>query len=615
MEHFLINSSVCLFVLWLFYKLALENTSWHRFKRWYLLGSIVISISIPFFVVKTTIIPIEATPIMEFANSPVVTEIIEKDQFQLSWPFLFLLIYVIGVIVMLWRFIKNLQAFRILSDDQLNSYGTYQLVLRHAMTVPHSFVNRIFVSKSQYKQHLIPDIVLDHEKAHLDQKHSFDILLIELLLIVFWFNPILYLIRYSIKLNHEFLADQAVLKSGIHTTEYQETLLNYTQYSHSTALANTFNFPLIKKRFHIMKTRTSRTNLLLRSLILIPILAILIISCGQEVTQFQEIEEVVEGKETNQKVIIVDANTTDGYLEIDGEDYFYKITEDRIDIYNKYGELQDFESQGYKVSKEEIIEIEEVVEGSLNVTALEYIEENKEDLNYYLREDQITADIAIKIIKDLGQNGVEISPDHNGLMSIKIKETEQNKNLLPPPPPPAPEYEDLVKYNTWSRQINAQNKLAEESGNNEYAIVKLKDVKKFKVIYDALTTSQKKNAEPWPNFPPPPPPSKGIKQTASVKNGSWEEVEKYLKQNNTERPPQMIGDAFQVMNLNRYTLKYQFDGKSIDAGKAREILIDKGQRGVYLDTIAGEPTMIIQSKFLNTGPALPTQNPLAGDGC
>lgn len=513
MEHFLINSSACLFVLWLTYKLLLENTSWHRFKRWFLLCAIIVSLIIPFIVVETVIIPIKNTPMLEFTNIPIDADLLNQpEEFTINWDYVLLLVYIIGAVIMLWRFVKNLNAFRIQNEDTLESYGKYELILRRVFTVPHSFLRRIFVSKEEYEKGQIPLVVMEHEKAHLDQQHSLDILLIEILLVLFWFNPLLYILRYSIKLNHEFLADQAVIQQGNPVNDYQKTLLHYTQQSHSTALANTFNFPIIKKRFQIMKTQTSNTSLVLRSLALIPVLTLLIISCGKEETQIQEVEDVIEVVKGNQKQIVVDGSTPNGNITIQGEPYYYNIKDDKVEIYDKYGTLQDFESQGYEVFAviEEVIEVlENVTEDNIAeynelakkhkaymeeqkqlivwqdetlrmqlifnsmdenqkvaaeswpytgnhygieytdgqvppppppapASALNYINENKNELNFYLREDQISAETAINIIEKYGQSGVEISPDSKGVMSIKIKETENNKGLLPPPPPPAP---------------------------------------------------------------------------------------------------------------------------------------------------------------------------------
>lgn len=510
MEHFLLNSTACLFVLWLTYKLLLENTSWHRFKRYYLICAVLIALVIPFIVVETVVIPVPAMPEITFNEMPamVTTTAMETAPDPFDWSIVIIAIYGIGVLIMLWRFIKNLRTFSIQVEDEITNYKQYQLILREVMTVPHSFLKRIFVSKKEYQKNLIPAAVLQHEKAHLDQKHSLDILFIEFLLILFWFNPLLYLIRYSIKLNHEFLADRAVINLGINTVEYQETLLHYTQQSHSAALANTFNFPIIKKRFQIMKTHTSQTSLLLRSLALVPVLALLIISCGKEETQLKEVEEIIEVVEGNQKQIIVDGSTPNGNITIQGESYLYNIKNNQVEIYDKFGTLQDFESQGYEVLTitEDVVEViedltqkdideynhlartyQELIKNEKRVvffdedtrrmqliyfsmndkqraqnepwpyllwgndiksgeippppppmSALEYIKAHKDELNYYLREDQIPADVAMKIIKDVGQNEVEISPDSKGVMSIKIKETEDNKGILPPPPPPAP---------------------------------------------------------------------------------------------------------------------------------------------------------------------------------
>ncbi|MDP5077468.1 MAG: peptidase M56, partial [Nonlabens sp.] len=205
MEHFLINSSVCLFVLWLVYKLLLENTSWHVFKRVYLLGAIIISVVIPFLVVKTVFVPVQELPVLEFQNSmavPQVTHVTAETGFAIDWVYVALGLYLLGVCIMLFRFTKNLLAFKIQKNDVVSNYASYLLILRGEVTVPHSFWNRIFVSKKQYEQDLIPTVVLEHEKTHLDQKHSLDVLFVELLLVLFWFNPVLYMLRYAIKLNH-----------------------------------------------------------------------------------------------------------------------------------------------------------------------------------------------------------------------------------------------------------------------------------------------------------------------------------------------------------------------------------------------------------------------------
>jgi len=151
--------------------------------------------------------------------------------------------------------------------------------------VPHTFFNYIFFNKNRFESDEIPKEVVLHETTHANEKHSFDILLIEILCIVFWFNPLLYFLRHSVKLNHEFLADRSVLKQGANTTQYQKTLLAYSSNAASPQLANAINYSFIKKRFKVMQTHTSKKGALIRGLLMIPILTLTIYG-------FSEREEV-----------------------------------------------------------------------------------------------------------------------------------------------------------------------------------------------------------------------------------------------------------------------------------------------------------------------------------
>jgi hypothetical protein len=143
-----------------------------------------------------------------------------------------------------------------------------------------------------------------HEQTHAKQKHALDILFIEMLQIVFWFNPLLYFIKKDIKLNHEFLADQAVINTGFNTKTYQQLLLAYSSNATDNPLANAINFSLIKKRFTVMKTKTSKTALWLRSLILLPLLVITLYSFSEKIIIEKEIKSsiVIQQKATPEQI-------------------------------------------------------------------------------------------------------------------------------------------------------------------------------------------------------------------------------------------------------------------------------------------------------------------------
>ena len=277
METYLLKSGACLIILYSFYKLFLERENMHVFKRYYLLGSLVLAFIIP-LVVFTNYIPASTSSIPTVLSGDTV--ITWEEQKAFNYPIVILgSIYGLGVLFFTFLFGKNLRSmlFRIKKNPKVKNDNTTNVLLRDSV-VPHTFFSYIFLQKQKFEANEIPEEVLLHEVAHAQQKHSIDVVLIELLRIVFWFNPILYFVMRSIKLNHEFLADQAVLKEGIPTPVYQNILLAFSSSAPSPQLANSINYSFIKKRFTVMKTQTSKKAIWLRSLLIIPLLSLLLFS-------------------------------------------------------------------------------------------------------------------------------------------------------------------------------------------------------------------------------------------------------------------------------------------------------------------------------------------------
>ncbi|MGB5420448.1 M56 family metallopeptidase [Algibacter sp.] len=276
---FLLKSSACLAAFMLFYKLCLEKTSAHTFKRFYLIGALIISIGIP-FITFTEYVEAQAT---NFATNQdfnlTILEASENNSLLEFLPFILWSIYVLGMVIFLFRFIKNLlELFQKIKSNPSHRNQKFINVLLQDLILPHTFFNYIFLNKKDYENNLIPAEVILHEQAHANQKHALDILFIEMLQVVFWFHPLFYFLKKDIKLNHEFLADQTVINSGFNTKKYQQLLLAFSSNAADIPMANAINYSLIKKRFTVMKTKTSKTVIWFRSLILLPLLAILIFS-------------------------------------------------------------------------------------------------------------------------------------------------------------------------------------------------------------------------------------------------------------------------------------------------------------------------------------------------
>ncbi len=286
MTDFLIKSTIPLTTLLLVYFLLLEKEKMHEFNRFYLLFSLVFSFAIPFITIE--IIEEITKPIVQ--NTPIETiqgnsvAFVEKTNYL---PIILWSIY--GIITSLFaiRFIRNL--LKIISKINSNTridYKNATLVLLKEEVLPHTFLNYIFINKTDYNYQKIEAELFSHELTHVTQKHSFDILFIEILKTVFWFNPIFIFYKKAIQLNHEFLADEKVVNSYNNIPFYQNLLLSKANENQPLYLASNLNYLLTKKRLIMMTKTTSTARAFLKKGILIPLLAVLVFSlCTKVVAQ------------------------------------------------------------------------------------------------------------------------------------------------------------------------------------------------------------------------------------------------------------------------------------------------------------------------------------------
>jgi len=321
----------------MFYKLLLEKENMHHFKRFYLLGAIILAIGIPLMTFTYYVEPSQEI-IQDITLESTTTNL--EEQFNYL-PIILWSIYSIGLFLFGFKFIRNLYtlSYKIKRNPKRKINNITNVLLQDLIT-PHTFFNYIFFNKNEYEAHEIPQEVLWHEETHATQKHSIDVVLIEALQVIFWFNPLLYTIKHLIKLNHEFLADQAVLRKGIKTTAYQQTLLAFSSNATQPQLANAINYSLIKKRFTVMKTQTTKRAIWIRSLVLLPLLAI---------TLFSFSEKVIIEKESDLKT---DSITNNVLLPIAQE----KATKSQVKEYNKLAKKYNEMSQDDMIIKSKEIE-------------------------------------------------------------------------------------------------------------------------------------------------------------------------------------------------------------------------------------------------------------------
>ena len=310
MTHFLITTTVCLLVFLAFYHLVLEREKTHRFNRFYLLITLILSLVIPFVTYKIIeIIPVqssEPTFIPQFENLP-TTAIVEKVNYI---PIILWSLYGIITALFMLRFVKNI--WKLIQKSKSNATVNYKnatLVLVEEKTLPHSFLNYIFINSDDYINQTIEDELYTHELVHVAQKHTLDILFIELLKCIFWFNPLLYFYKKAIQLNHEFLADEKVVTSYNNVTFYQNLLLQKSSNVQTIYLASNLNYLVTKKRLIMMTKKTSKSLAIVKKIAIVPILSGLVyFFCVEIVAQEQNNPVSVKKKNKVEQNSVVSEN-------------------------------------------------------------------------------------------------------------------------------------------------------------------------------------------------------------------------------------------------------------------------------------------------------------------
>ncbi|NRD19222.1 M56 family metallopeptidase [Winogradskyella eckloniae] len=304
METYLLKFSACLVVLWFAYVLFLERQNMHKVKRFYLLATFLLALIIPNLTITEYVEPVitnfETEPFYIPSEIDVLPPLEDASIFTVENILWF--IYSIGAVLFALRFAINLLNMkRRISRNKTISKHTFIYVLLNEDFIPHSFFRYIFFNKERYETQSIPDEVLLHEETHARQLHSIDIILIEVFQIVFWFHPLIYILKHHVKLNHEFLADQAVLKQGSDAKTYQNILLQFSSNTHNHQLSSAINYSSIKKRFTVMKTQTSKTRIWLSTILILPLIAVLFYSFAEK--------EYVEKEFTETSAVLLDQNS------------------------------------------------------------------------------------------------------------------------------------------------------------------------------------------------------------------------------------------------------------------------------------------------------------------
>ena len=267
----LLKSAVWLTGFALVYLLLLRNERYFQLNRFFLLTGIVASLLFPFYTFHyNVVVPSSLT---ESASVGLLSAGVVVPDEPTAFPVYFW-VYLVGIAAFMLRLL--FQTWRIIRKLQKSGYeqaGAVKLVRTAEYASSFSFFSFVFVNPSTANIEM--EEIMNHEREHIQQRHWFDLLLVELICIVQWFNPFAWIYAHLIRQNHEYLADESALQRTANPAIYQATLLNQLLGAPVFSLTNSFSYSLNKKRFKMMKKKIDSPFRKLKMLFILPLAAML----------------------------------------------------------------------------------------------------------------------------------------------------------------------------------------------------------------------------------------------------------------------------------------------------------------------------------------------------
>ena len=279
---YILKSACCLALFYLFYRLLLSKETFFRFNRFALLGILTISALLPFLelnremqvedVGQSTAISNELSSETEF--------VVEGASSVFPWVQALLLIYIVGVVFFALRYLFTMTRLGLLLkkgsrkpiEDYLPNGKGIKLIVVQRDTIPFSWMNYIVISEKDLQDNSRE--ILLHESTHIRLRHSWDLVLAEICIILQWFNPAAWLLKQELQTIHEYEADEQVLEAGVDARNYQLLLIKKAVGKRLYSIANNLNHSNLKKRITMMMKKKSNPWARVKYLYVLPIAAI-----------------------------------------------------------------------------------------------------------------------------------------------------------------------------------------------------------------------------------------------------------------------------------------------------------------------------------------------------
>ena len=423
MEFLIYDLKVALLVaaFYMFYRLLLSHETFHRTNRLVLLATAIASFILPLCVItlhKTVVVSGHGLVSLEGLGMAEVADAAEPQ--MPLWQIVAIVVFFVGLAVTLGHtLIGILKVWRLVSHSERHQEPDGIVVCVTDRDVsPFSFCRYIVLSRSDYEAHEAS--VLAHERGHIRQRHSLDVLLVDTLTALQWFNPAMWMLRQDLRAIHEYEADAAVLSQGINMRQYQYLLIQKAVATCGYSVANGITHSTLKNRIHMMLTnkKTNRASWL-KLLAMLPIVGAALALNAETVNHY-----VYEDTQEQPQKKVVKKGKKDSQVKVNAKTIEVKTDKDVVTGENVTVELN---ADKQKSTGKKLVFLDEVLEGPEPLIVIDGKVATVEQLKALDQEEIDNITVLKKAKEPLEVYAKHFNADtSNGILFINTKEYVKN---------------------------------------------------------------------------------------------------------------------------------------------------------------------------------------------
>ena len=384
---YLLQVAICHTVFYLLYRTLYSNLAYFNFSRIYLLSATVISFIIPLLSIgvwqpsdhalgsSLSFLALISQGSVKAVRSETTDLAVSRyDLVDLLFPAL-LTIYLIGCLFVSYKLLRSLwQIHMLIKRNEMVREEDYQIVRLENGPAFFSFMKCIFINenKNSLKQDEYNTVLL-HELAHIRQKHSYDLLLMEIAGVVCWFNPFLKKLKTSLCQVHEYLADKAVMNTKQDPDAYSKLIMRLSHHYEAERFVHPFSVTDLKRRINMLYIQKQSKMKAARFVATIPLLALLMMAFsfterseqGQQQANVSEQKLIVAGINWEGNRVFTDEYLTDILAIKPGDIYDKKQLEKNLSFNPKRQDIgglyMDLGYAYFRIDTEEVVAENKVV--------------------------------------------------------------------------------------------------------------------------------------------------------------------------------------------------------------------------------------------------------------